>query len=152
MSCRPALAALALGLGLSACASDVVIDPHLGPTALKAGELEAYGIAIITPSTITGQEQEKQAVALVFADVLAREKPKVRVTPLAETLNAMNRADLSDAYQGMFEDYRSTGLFRVEALKQVAAATGARYIGQLQLQKFNQLSKSRMNIIGFRVF
>ena len=40
------------------------------PLSLGAGQLESGGIAFITPSTVTGQEQEKQAVALAYADVL----------------------------------------------------------------------------------
>ena len=146
-------AALTLCLGLAACASDVVVlDRHERAVSLKAGDLEAHGIAFVTPSTVTGQEQEKQAVALLFADVFARDRPKVRITTLAETLNAVNRAGLADDYRRMFDDYRDTGLFRTEALQQVATVSGVRYIGQLKVQKFSQTSKNRMNILGLRVF
>ena len=145
-------AALALCLGIAACASDVVVERHEKAMSLKPGDLEAHGIAFITPSTVTGQEQEKQAVALLFADVLARERPKLRIATLAETLNAVNRAGLADAYRRMFDDYRNTGLFRGEALKQVASASGARYIGHVKVQKFSQSSKNRMNVLGLRVF
>ena len=147
------VAALSLCLGIAACASsDVVVERHEKVVTLRPGDLEAHGIAFITPSTVTGQEHEKQAVALVFADVLARERPNVRIATLAETLNAVNRAGLSDAYRRMFEDYRDTGLLRVEALQKVASAAGARYIAHLKVQKFTQGSKNRMNILGIRVF
>ena len=35
--------------------------------SLQPGDLEAHGISCITPSAAPGQEEEKQAVALVFA-------------------------------------------------------------------------------------
>lgn len=147
------LAALSLCLGIAACASsDVLVERHERSVTLRPGDLEAHGIAFVTPSTVTGQEHEKQAVALVFADVLARERPKVRIATLAETINAVNRAGLSDAYRRMFEDYRDTGLLRSEALQKVGSAAGARFIAQLKVQKFTQVSKNRMNILGFRVF
>lgn len=145
-------AAASVCVGIAACTSDVMLEQHERAATLGPGDLEAHGIAFITPSTVTGQEQEKQAVALLFADVLARERPKVRIATLAETLNAVNRAGLADVYRRMYEDYRDTGLFRREALKRVASAAGARYVGQLKVQKFSQTSKGRMNVLGLRLF
>ena len=119
--------------------------------SLRPGDLEASGIAFITPSTVTGQEQEKQAVALTVANVLKGERPKLRVVTLAETLGAINQAGLADAYKRMYDDYRDTGLFSSEVLKRLGAATGARYIAQLKLQGFTQSSKSRFGTLGFRI-
>ena len=118
---------------------------------LKAGDLESGGIAFITPATVTTQEQEKQAVALAYAEVLRRERPAVKVVTLPETLSAVNKAALVDAYRRMYEDYRETALFPAEALQRVSAATGARYLGQLKLQGFSQGSKSRFGVLGLRV-
>jgi hypothetical protein len=119
--------------------------------SLRAGDLEASGIAFITPSTVTGQEQEKQAVALTVASVLKSERPKLRVVTLAETLGAINQAGLADAYKRMYDDYRDTGLLSGEVLKRLGAATGARYIAQLKLQGFKQDSKNRFGTLGFRI-
>lgn len=130
---------------------------HIYPTqqehviSLRKGDLEASGIAFITPSTVTGQEQEKQAVALTFADVLKRERPSVKVATLAETLGAVNRAGLADAYKRMYDDYRDTGLFSGDILRRVGAATATRYIAQLKLQGFGQGAKNRLGIFGFRI-
>ena len=121
------------------------------PISLARGELEAAGIAFVTPSTVTGQEEEKQAVALAFADVLKRERPALKVSTLAETLGALNRAGLLDPYQRMYEHYRTTGLFPADVLQRVSQVTGARYIGQLKLQGFSQGSKGRFGLLGFRV-
>jgi hypothetical protein len=119
--------------------------------SLRPGDLESSGIAFITPSTVTGQEQEKQAVALTFADVIKRERPGLRVVTLAETLGAINKAGLVDDYKRMYDDYRDTGLLTREVLRRVAAATGTRYLAQLKLQGFGQGSKERFGIFGIRI-
>src|SRR5512146_2515888 len=119
--------------------------------SLHAGDLEASGIAFTTPSAATGQEEEKQAIALVFADVLKRRRPRVRVVPLAETLNALNKSGLTDVYKRMYNEYRDTGLFDPDVLKKVGAVTGARYTAQLKLQGFGQTAKERFGMLGFRI-
>ncbi len=124
---------------------------HERVISLRAGDLEAAGVAFITPSTVTGQEEEKQAVALIFAEVLKRERPSIRVVALAETLGAINRSGLADGYKRMYNDYRDTGLFERGILKQVGAATGSRYLLQLKLQRFSQGDKERFGILGLRI-
>jgi len=147
---RPVL--LALGLALAGCASTQIYPTtQVQRISLVPGDLEAGGVAFITPSTVTGQEQETQAVALVFADVLKRERPGLRVVTLAETLGAVNRAGLADAYKHMYNDYRDTGLFSGQVLRKVGGATGARYMAQLKLQGFEQGSRDRFGILGIRI-
>ncbi len=119
--------------------------------SLKPGDLDAHGIAFVTPSAATGQEEEKQAIALVFADVLQQERKAVRVVPLAETLGAVNKAGLADAYSRMYSDYRDTGLLRRETLQQVGKVTGVRYVAQIKVQSFGQSSKERFGALGFRI-
>ena len=119
--------------------------------SLRKGDLEAAGVAFVTPSTITGQEQEKQAVALTFTDVLATQRPDVKVVTLAETLSAVNRTGFVDAYRRMYEDYRDTALLPADVLRRLGASTGARYIAQLKLQGFTQNSKNRLGILGLRI-
>lgn len=119
--------------------------------SLRPGDLEASGLAFITPSTVTGQEQEKQAVALTFAQVIKSERPALKVVTLAETLGAINKAGLTDDYKRMYDDYRDTGLLTREVLRRVGAATGTRYLAQLKLQGFAQGAKERFGIFGFRI-
>lgn len=83
--------------------------------------------------------------------MLKRDRPKVRVVTLAETLGAVNKAGLAEAYKGMYEDYRDTGLFNRDALQKISKVTGARYIAQLKLQQFNQGDKERFGILGLRI-
>jgi len=139
-------------LALAGCFGTQIFPTlHERGISLRAGNLEASGIAFITPSAATGQEEEKQAVALIFAEVIKQERPRVRVVALAESLNAINRAGLADDYKRMYDDYRDTGLFKRDILKQVGNAVGARYIAQIKLQGFGQGAKERFGILGLRI-
>ncbi len=139
-------------LVLAGCfGTQVFPTSHERGISLRAGDLEASGIAFITPSAATGQEEEKQAVALVFAEVIKQERPRVRVVALAESLNAINRAGLADDYKRMYDDYRDTGLFKRDILKQVGDAAGVRYIAQIKLQRFDQGAKERFGFLGLRI-
>jgi hypothetical protein len=149
---RLAFAAAALAWALAGCQGTQVypnLQQHL--ISLRPGDLDAAGIAFLTPSTVTGQEQEKQAVALAFADVLKRERRGLRVVTLAETLGAVNKAGLADDYKRMYDDYRDTGLLSREVLRRVSAATGTRYLAQLKLQGFGQGAKERFGVFGLRI-
>lgn len=143
---------LVIALGLSAC-----INPQIHQTTktqslqLSTKDLKISGIAFITPSAITGEEENKQSLALVFADVLREERPGTPELTLPETLSAINRAGLAGEYQRMFEGYRETGIFDREILKKVSAATGMRYLAQLKLEGFKQQSKDRWGFFGVRL-
>lgn len=145
-------ALVVLSLALAGCAS-TQIYPTLQEQriSLSPGDLEAGGVAFITPSTVTGQEQETQGVALTFAQVLKAQRPALRVVTLAETLGAVNRAGLADAYKQMYNDYRDTGLFSADVLRKVGGATGARFVVQLKLQQFEQGSRDRFGVLGIRI-
>ncbi len=155
----PVLLAIGLALLLTGCAGQHIRKDtqQNSPTTqvsainLKSDELRAAGIAFITPSSITGQEEDKQALALAFTEVLRNARPDLRVVPLSETLSAVNRVGLTGEYRKMFEDYRLTGIFDRETLQKVARVTGMRYLAQLKLGAFRQEAKSRFGILGIRV-
>ena len=119
---------------------------NLDPAVLKAS-----GIAFITPSSVTGQEEDKQALALAFTEALQLARPELRVVSLPATLSAINRADLSGEYRQMFEDYRLTGIFSRATLQKVSQVTGVRYLAQLKLGGFRQESKNRWGTFGIRM-
>lgn len=119
---------------------------------LQPQDLERHGLAFITPSTVTGQEEEKQAVALTFSEVLIKSRPDIPVMTLSQTLSAVNRAGIEESYRLMFADYRDTGLFKLDSLQNVTRATGMRYLGQLKLSGFSQGSDGRLGVFGLRVF
>jgi hypothetical protein len=119
--------------------------------SLENGNLQEQGLALITPSTVTGQEEDRQALALAFAGVLGQSRPKIRLATLSETLGAINRDGLADEYQQMFVDYRDTGIFNRDTLKKIGAITNSRYLGQLKLANFHQDSSGRFSVLGLRV-
>lgn len=141
---------LVLCLALGSC-TQVYSDFNERTISLEPGDLEQGGLAFITPSTVTGQEEEKQAVALTFSEVLKSERPEIPVVPLAEVLSKINSAGLAGQYKSMYEDYRDSGLFKPEILKQIAESQNSRYLAQLKLQGFDQDEKNRVQVFGVRI-
>lgn len=142
----------AVAITLSACALHQVHSDATHQTfTLKPGDLERAGLAFITPSTVTGQEEEKQAVAFVFAEVLKERRPAIHVLALAETLSAVNAAGLAEEYRKMYADYRDTGIFKRDILAQVGGVTETRYVAQLKLAGFAQTSSNRFGVLGIRI-
>ncbi len=119
----------------------------LSSQALKEG-----GLAFLTPSTVTGQEEDKQALALSFFETVRLARPDLKAVSLPATLTALNRAGLAGAYKHMIEDYRMTGLLDRDLVHRIGQATGARYLAQLKLASFRQESKNRWGLLGLRVF
>ncbi len=148
-----ATALLGVGLILSGCSTTRQV--HSTTQTLSIGlepqVLHAYGIAFITPSSATGQEEDKQALALAFTEALKKARPTLRVVPLPATLSAINRANLAGEYRQMFEDSRLTGIFSRDTLLKVSRVTGARYLAQLKLGGFRQESKNRWGTLGIRM-
>ena len=119
--------------------------------SLDKNDLETYGLAFITPSTVTGQEEDKQTLAFAFANAMQESRPDIRLVTLPETISAINIADLTEDYKLMYVDYRDTGVFKRELLKKVGEITGTRYLAQLKLSDFSQNSKSRLSVFGLRL-
>ena len=119
--------------------------------ALTTDDLESYGLGFITASTVTGREQDIQSLAFIFARVLEEDRPKIHVVGLPETLSAINRADLADEYKQMYIDYSDTGIFKKSSLKKVGYVAGVRYLAQLKLSGFEQGSRGRFGMLGWRM-
>lgn len=117
---------------------------------LVGGQLEHYGVAFVTPSSVTGQEQDRQGVALLFARVLKDERPEIPVTTLAETLGEINEAGFHAEYKEMFEYYDLTGILPRETLGRIGALTGRRYIIMLKLASFQKDTRGRVSLLGIR--
>lgn len=158
-NCRTGLLTLGLAMLLSACANQQlqtktqqsIPTTQVLVLSLQLEDLRAGGIAFITPSSITGQEEDKQALALAFTEIMLRLRPDLGVMSLSQTLSAVNRQGLTREYRQMFEDYRLTGIFDREILGKVAKVTKTRYLAQLKLGAFRQESKSRFGLLGLRV-
>ena len=145
------LVALAIAL-CGGCATDQVhSSAHHSNIGLKKGDLESSGLAFITPSTVTGQEEDKQALGFIFGEVMKEMRPDIPLVSLPQTLSAINRAGIADSYKSMYEDYGDTGIFRFDILKEIGKVTGARYLAQIKLSSFNQQSKGRFSALGLRI-
>jgi hypothetical protein len=119
--------------------------------SLSPKGLETYGLAFITPSTVTGREQDIQTLAFIFAEVMQQERPDIKVISLPETLSAINKNGMADEYKTMYIDYNDTGIFKKDSLHMVGKSTGARYLAQLKLSSFSQNSKGRLSLLGLRL-
>ncbi len=119
--------------------------------SLGKGELSKNSLAFITPSTVTGQEEEKQGLALIAVEILKEKRPDIHCIALAETLSAINRAGLAEQYKEMYIDYRDTGLFKKDMLRKVGELTGAKYVAQIKLAGFNQANRDRFQFLGLRI-
>ena len=143
---------LVLPLWLMACTTPVAYTSLQHRTIdLKPGDLQHGGIAFITPSSITGREEDRQSLALSFVSILLSEHKDIRVVTLPETLSAINRANLTAEYKAMFEEYQDTGIFKRDTLRRIGEVTGVRYVAQLKLAGFRQESAGRLGVLGLRL-
>ncbi|MDO8811765.1 MAG: hypothetical protein Q7J38_07035 [Gallionella sp.] len=140
-------------MSLSGCAVTNQLHATTQALALNLDPqvFKATGIAFVTPTSVTGQEEDKQALALAFTEALKLARPDLRIVSLPTTLGAVNHAGLASEYRQMFEDYRVTGIFNRETLLKVSHATGVRYLAQLKLGGFRQESKGRWGTFGIRM-
>jgi len=150
----PAFIAAALAASLVAgCSSTLQVysAPEHEARNLQAQPLREDGLAFLTPSTVTGQEEDKQTLAYVFAAELKSERPEIRFVPLSETISAVNRAGLADSYRSMYHDYRETAVFDGAVMRRIAQAAGARYLAQLKLAAMQQGSRGRWSLLGLTI-
>ncbi|MBI3562695.1 MAG: hypothetical protein HY080_13370 [Gammaproteobacteria bacterium] len=145
-------ACVSLSLLASGCASTFIYSNSFHHNSgLTATQLQNEGLAFLTPSTVTGQEEDKQALAFVFSEEFSKMYPTIRHVSLPETLSAINRQGLTDNYRTMYDQYRNTGIFKREILQQIGQATGVRYVAQLKLAGFTQGTEGRFGMLGWRM-
>lgn len=110
------------------------------------------GIGFLTPVSATGQEADRVALALSFANAVSENRPNLKVVSLANVLSSVNRAGLANDYKGMIDDYQGTGIMERDTLRQVGEASDVRYLGLLSLGEFSQATNKRFSIAGMRLF
>ncbi len=143
----------ALVLALAGCSSSPQVQRALDyeDFSLEPGDLARHGVAFITPSSITGHEQDRQTVAFVFARVLREERPEIPVVTLAETLSDINATGMADEYRDMLNHMSSTGMLPGDSLAKIGQATGARYVILLKLASFESDSSRRFGLFSIRL-
>ena len=110
------------------------------------------GVGFLTPVSATGQEADRVALALSFANAVAENRPEMKVVPLANVLSSVNKAGLSNDYKLMIDDYQGTGIMEREALRKVGEASDSRYLSLLSLGEFSQGTNRRFSLGGMRLF
>ncbi|MFO1318334.1 MAG: hypothetical protein U1F52_01850 [Burkholderiales bacterium] len=125
--------------------------PEVRANRIDPGALARDGLAFLTPSTVTGQEEDRQTLALLFTSRLAEARRDLRLVPLPEVLSLLNADGLTGDYQGLYERYRLTGVFDRETLHRISHVTATRFLAQLKLAHFEQGSKSRLGILGLSI-
>jgi len=149
---RLAIVVLLLPFWLAGCTTPTVYTSlQHRSIGLEPGDLQHGGIAFITPSSITGREEDRQSLALSFVSILLAEHKDIRVVTLPETLSAVNRANLTADYKIMFDEYLNTGIFKRDTLQKIGEITGVRYVAQLKLAGFEQTTAGRLGVLGLRV-
>lgn len=120
--------------------------------SLDTNVLHSAGLGFLTPVSATGQEADRVALAIAFADAVDESCDDLRVVRLAEVLTAVNEAGMAHEYKKMIDDYQATGIMERDTLEAVGEASGARYLGLLSLGDFSQQTNKRLSIGGLRVF
>ena len=143
---------LTLVTGCGTVGSQITPSTVQRTLTLRPGDLQQHGVALLTPATVTGQEQDKQTLALIFAERLQALRPQARIVTLPETLGRINRAGLADDYRRMLRDYQDSGVLERDSLRRVGEAAGARYLAQLKLAYFSQDMRERFSVLGLRLF
>ncbi len=135
---------------ISSCAPQKYTTVETRAFSLKKGDLAKFGVAFITPSTVTGQEQDIQSLALSFTSLMTELRPDILIMPLSDTLGLINKAGLIEDYKKMYRNYRDTGIFDQDIIKKISKVTGKRYLAQLKLSEFSQETATRFSF-GFRI-
>jgi len=151
--------ALASGLVLATLAGGCSTLQHHGTVTvatagvpgLKPGDLRESGIAFITPSTVTGQEQDRSTLSLIFTQVFSELRPETRVSTLGETLGRINGAGMAEEYKRMLAGLVGAELLDRQSLADVARVTGVRYVAQLKMAAFRQESQDRFGFLGLHL-
>jgi hypothetical protein len=137
LACTLLLVCLAAATGCSG-RGETRSAAKVNAALLQAGMLEEHGLAFLTPTARSDYNEDKQALALVFASTLSDLRPTVRIVPLTQTLGAVNRAGLIQQYQRMYQTFAATGALERDTLAKLRGVTGARYFALLQLSEFSQ--------------
>lgn len=128
--------------------SNIEHNVHL----LKKDEIKNSGLTFITPTTITGMEEDKQFLALTFSHALKKLRPELKISDLSNALGAINKSNLTDDYAKMYNNYRATGIFNKNTLQQIGKITDNRYICQLKLGHFASQQQGRWGMLGLNIY
>ncbi len=82
---------------------------------------------------------------------LSELSPDIPVSTLADTVGAINKAQLTESYREMYDMFFYTGVLDQATLRSIAEVTGCRFISVLKLAAFRQQSTRRFSLFGARI-
>ena len=138
-------------LNIIGCSTQLYTNIEHNVHQLKKGDVKLHGLTFITPTTITGMEEDKQYLALTFSHKLKKLRPELKIADLSYALGAINKENYSKQYAAMYEGYRSTGIFDKSTLKRIGELTNNRYVCQLKLSHFKSEAQGRWGILGLAI-
>jgi len=141
-----------LGFLIIGCSSQLKTSIEHNVHLLKKGQIENLGMSFITPTTITGMEEDKQYLALTFSHALKKLRSDLKITDLSKVLGMINQTGFTDNYSKMYDGYHETGIFDKKVLNKIGDVTGNRYACQLKLSHFKSDAQGRWSVLGFTIF
>ena len=139
-------------INIIGCSTQLYTNIEHNVHLLQKDELKLNGLTFITPTTITGMEEDKQYLALTFSHELKKKRPELKIADLSYALGAINKSNYSIDYAQMYSGYRSTGIFNKKTLKRIGEITDNRYICQLKLSHFKSEAQGRLGFLGLALF
>jgi len=146
------LVMFALGFFIIGCSTQLKTSIEHNVHLLQKDEIKNHGMSFITPTTITGMEEDKQYLALTFSHALHKIRTELKITDLSKVLGMINQTDATDDYSKMYDGYRETGIFNKKVLEKIGKLTGNRYACQLKLSHFKSDAQGRWSMLGFSIF
>lgn len=136
---------------LISCSTQLYTKIEHNVHLLEKDDIKLKGLTFITPTTITGMEEDKQYLALTFSHALKKLRPELKIADLSFALGIINKSNYSEQYAAMYKGYRSTGIFNKSTLKRIGELTDNRYVCQLKLSHFKSEAQGRWGLLGLAI-
>jgi hypothetical protein len=107
-------------------------------TPAQSISLRDEKMVVLMPVATDEHDQDRQPLALLFAESLHKLRPDLATASLDSTLSAISTAGLASSYGQLYANYRNTGVFDGHTLEQIAQATGGRYLMQLRIESLDK--------------
>ena len=113
------------------------------PPSFHPAYLEERPVALFPAVTMPGLRGNEVALGQYLGDIIYKVAPNWKVVSEQETSTRINRAGLASKMTVMRNDYEQSNILDQEALRNLAAALGVRYIFQPRLAAFTQTMTDR---------
>ena len=119
--------------------------------SFDAAKLKLEQAAVLNAVVGFGLEGYAHQVSRSLSSALDERPTVITALPVHETLNRINRAELSEEYADMVTDYVRTGILHRSGLQKIGQALHVTHVFQPSLASFNQSMSGRFSFFGLRV-